>query len=200
MGYTVPTSEPSALRAGDSWAWRREDLAADWPASTWTFTYRFRNAAGGFDLAASADGDAFAVAVSAADSADYTAGWYDWWLFASATIDGTAERYEIGRGRCEVLPDLDTAVGGATPTPPTAYDGRHWARRLLDYVEATLEGRASTDQLDLVNAQLADRQLQRNEGGLLALRSQLLVEVERAESASGFSRNRRLVVRFGTGA
>src|SRR5574340_527910 len=48
MAYTAPTNEPSALRAGDTWSWRREDLG-DYPASSWTLKYYFRNSSAKFD-------------------------------------------------------------------------------------------------------------------------------------------------------
>lgn len=182
MGYTVPTSEPSQLRSGDTWQWRREDLS-DYPASTWTLTYYFRNASGYFDVAASADGDLFAVSVAAATTAAYTAGWYDWYALVSA---GT-ERYQIGTGRIEVLADVSAAV---------AFDGRGWARRMLDLVEAALLGRATSDELDLINATMGDRGLSRDRGGLIALRSQLKTELAATEPGYADGKS-RILVRFG---
>jgi hypothetical protein len=182
MGYTVPTSEPLSLRSGDTWAWRRDDLG-DWPASLWTLTYSFRNATSHFDITASADGEGYSVAVAAAASALYAAGAYTWYAFVS---DGT-DRHQVGTGRLDILPNITAA----------AYDGRSWARRMLDYVEAALEGRASSDQLDLVNAQMADRGITRDRGGLMTLRSQLAVEVQRAEQPAAAARKSRVVVRFG---
>src|SRR5574340_367386 len=77
MAYTAPTNEPSALRAGDTWSWRREDLG-DYPASSWTLKYYFRNSSAKFDATATADGDDFEVTVAKATTAGYTVGWYDW--------------------------------------------------------------------------------------------------------------------------
>ena len=183
MAFTVPTTEPTALRAGDTWAWRREDLG-DYPASVWTLTYYFRNAASHFDIAATADGDAFAVSIAAATTATRPPGWYDW--FALVT-DGTSRHY-VAEGRCEVTPDI------ANPVP---YDGRTWAKRMLDYVEAALESRASSDQLDVIEAALDMRKIKRGEGGLLTLRSQLELEVKRETAARSGENKSRILVRFG---
>jgi hypothetical protein len=182
MAFTVPTTEPAALRAGDTWVWRREDLG-DYPASTWTLTYYFRNATSHFNVTASADGDAFAVEVAGATTAGYAPGKFDWFAFVS---DGT-DRHQVGEGRFEVKPDVANAV---------PYDGRTFARRMLDYVEAALENRASSDQLDVIEAQLDMRKIKRGEGGLLALRSQLEIEVKREDAARLGENKSRILVRF----
>ena len=182
----IPTTEPTELRAGDTWAWRREDLS-DYPASSgWSLTYYFRNAAQKFDVSASADGDAFAVTVAKANTGK-TPGWYDW----LAVVSSTTERHEIGTGRTKVTPNLATDV---------VYDGRSFARTLLDYVEASLLSRATSDQLDLINAALGERSLQRDKAGLMTLRSQLLGEVSREDAAAGRAAGKpsrsRLMIRF----
>lgn len=185
MAYTVPTLEPAELRAGDTWAWRREDLG-DYPASTWTLIYAFRNATAYFDVDATADGEAFAVSVAKATTAGYTAGSYDWTAFVS---DGS-ERHEIGRGVLEVLPDMGTAA---------ARDGRSWARQMLDYVEAALLSKATGSQLDIVRAQLAERNLQYDIPGLLVLRDRLRAEVRAEDNADrlrrGLASRHRLLAR-----
>jgi hypothetical protein len=76
---TTPTNEPIEARAGDTWSWRRDDLA-DYPAPTWVLKYRAKNAAGGFEIVAAADGAAHLVTVPAATTAVYTAGIYDWFV------------------------------------------------------------------------------------------------------------------------
>lgn len=181
MGYTVPTTEPNSLRAGDTWQWTRENLS-DYPATTWTLTYYFRNATSHFNVVATADGSTFAVSVAMATTADRVPGWYDWTAFVS---DGT-ERYQVGAGRLEVLPDLANAV---------PYDGRTFARRMLDYIEAALEERASTDQLDLITAQLENRSLTRDKAGMLSLRDRFRAEVAVEDrTRRGIRSNRILAV------
>lgn len=184
-GMAIPTNEPTSLRAGDTWAWRREDLS-DYPASAgWTLKYYFRNAAAKFDVTASADGDAFAVSVAKA-STGKTPGWYDW----IAVVESTTERHEVDAGRLEVLPNLATDV---------VYDARSFARKMLEYVEAALLNRATADQLDLVNAALADRSLGRDKSALMTLRAQFRQEVQAEDNRErvrngGAARNRLVMV------
>lgn len=181
MAYTVPTTEPTKLRAGDTWQWTRENLA-DYPASVWTLTYYFRNATAKFDIVATADGDAFAVSVAKA-STGKTPGWYDW----VAMVDDGTERYEVGTGRIEILPNLAADV---------VYDARSFARQMLDSIEAALVSRASTDQLDLITAALDGRSLTRDRAGMIALRSQFQNEVSREEQARTGKYKTRILARF----
>jgi hypothetical protein len=186
MAYTPPTTEPTELRAGDTWAWTRS-LAA-WPASVWTLTYHLRSATAHLDVVATADGDDFAVSVAKATTAGYAQGWYDW---VAEVTDGTS-RHEVGRGRLRVLPDYSAAA---------ALDGRSFARQMVDYIEAALLDRASSDQLDVINASLADRSLSRDKAGLITLRSHFLAEAKREEHTEALRRGEggrnRLLVRFG---
>lgn len=184
MAIKVPTSEPLHLRVGDTWAWRREDLS-DYPVSAgWALTYYFRNAAAHFDVAAAADGNAFAVSVPKATTATYAAGRYDW----VAVVDNGTERHQVAAGATDLLPDFSAAAN---------IDGRSFARKLLAAVESELLTRGSSGQLDMVEAALADRNLKREAGGLMTLRSQLIAEVKREEAAGSNGGKSRLLVRFG---
>lgn len=186
---TIPTNEPDSLRAGDTWQWRREDLTADYPASDgWVLTYRFKNAAGGFEIVANADGDYFAVTVAASATEEFTAGRYRWQ--AQVTLSGVKKT--VDTGTFEVLPGLfiDDAE--------TALDQRSHARKVLDAIEALLEGRASKDQMEY---SIAGRSLKRTPiPDLLVLRDRYLAEV-RSEAAAeraanGLPDKRRIYVRF----
>lgn len=179
MAYTVPTKEPAQLRVGDTWQWRREDLG-DYPASTWTLTYYFRNASAHFDATASADGDVFSVSVAKATTAGKTAGWYDW----VAMVDDGTDRHQVGVGRVELLANVATAA---------AADLRTFARKMLDYIEAELISRGSSGQLDLINAQLADRQLGRDRNGLITLRTYFKAEVDKEDRARRGVRSNRIL-------
>ena len=182
---SIATSEPAELRVGDTWQWRREDLS-DYPASLWTLTYYVRNASAYFDIVATADGVNFAISVAKATTALKTAGEYTW----VAVVSDATYRYEVDSGSFTLLPNYGTAA---------AYDGRKFAQRLLDSVEAILENRATTDQLDLVSSAIGDRSLTRDMAEMWKLRTNLRGEVKREEAAeamrNGESRN-RLLVRF----
>ena len=181
MAYTAPTNEPSALRAGDTWNWRREDLG-DYPASSWTLKYYFRNSAAKFDVTAAADGDDFEVTVAKATTAGYTVGWYDW----IAVVEDATERHQVDSGRVEVLPNL--AVDAF-------YDARTFAQKMLDYIETELASRGSSGQLDLINATLEGRGMTRDKAGLIALRAAFKAEVAaEARAKSGVRANRILAV------
>lgn len=181
---STATREPSSLRAGTTVRWRREDLT-DYPAPGWVLVYHLRNAGGFIDIAAAADGTAHAVDIDAGTSATYTPGTYTWHAFVS---DGT-DRFEVGHSQVEILPDVTLAA---------AHDGRVWARKVLDSVEAVLLDRATADQLDLVASVIGDVSMTRDRSALLELRSQLRAEARREEAASlgTTSQNSRLLVRF----
>lgn len=179
MAHPIPTSEPAALRAGDTWTWSRNDLT-DYPASTWSLTYRLRNADGFIDIAAAADGDAFLVSVPAATTAAYSAGIFHWYAFVS---DGT-DRHQVDDGTIEVLGDVSAAA---------AFDGRTLTERLLDAVNAALEARADAQQLDLIQSAIGDRSKSRDPAFLHQYRSRLIVEVQRESGSGGL---KRIVARF----
>lgn len=180
MAITVPTSEPLSLRSGDTWAWRREDLS-DYPASVWTLTYYFRNATSKFSIVATADGDNFAVSVAKATTAAFDAGDYDW----EAIVTTVDDAYRIDFGRVTVEPDL---------TVDAVYDGRSFARTMLEAIESALLSKATGSQLDMVQAVLADRSMQYDTKALMALRTQFRAEVNREDA--GIAGNTRILVKF----
>ena len=179
MTHPTPTTEPAELRAGDTWAWRRSDLS-NYPAPTWSLSYLFRNAANNFDIAAAADGADHLVSVAPAASAAFPAGSYHWYAFVTDGVD----KHQVDAGALEVLPDISAAA---------AYDGRSWAKRVLDAVEAALENRATADQLDLINATAETGGFTRDRMGLLTMRSKFQLEVNRVNGTGGA---RRIVARF----
>lgn len=182
MTATVPTTEPMELRAGLTWAWRREGLT-DYPASAWTLKYWFKRMGlppANFSIVCTADGDTHVAGVTATISAAYGAGNYTW--VALATQGSNA--YEIGRGLTKLLPRYDQ-VGNL--------DDRTHARRVLEAIEAVIEGRATLDQQEYT---IGNRNLKRMPiADLLVLRDRYRTEVanqdaaERAAAGLGDSRN-----------
>lgn len=178
--HQIPTAEPASIRSGDTWQWRREDLP-DYPASTWTLTYRFRNATSFFDVVASADGDVFSVSVPAATTAAYTAGRYDWFAF----VDDGTDRYQVDSGQVDVLADVAAAA---------AFDARNYAQRIVDAIEATLENRADQGQLDLVSSTADTLGYTRDRDSLIVMLNKFRIEAQRVNgSKTGL---KRVVVRF----
>lgn len=181
------TTEPEELRAGDTWAWRREDLT-DYPAGTWSLRYRFANAASSFEVTATADGGAFAVAVAPETTATTEPGRYAWRAYVS---DGT-DRYTVGEGETVVLPDLEAVPAGV------GVDTRSHAVRVLEAIEAVLERRATKDQMSMA---IQGRQLSRTPiADLLLLRDTYRAEVSRERMAAQSGAGRaRYFVRFARG-
>lgn len=136
MAADIPTTEPLSARAGDTWKWTR--TLADYPASSWTLKYRFKNAAGGFEIVSSASGDDHAVNHPAATTAGYTAGQYSWIAWVEG---GSSEKYTVDQGTLELAADYR---GGAATV---ALDDRSHARKVLAAIEAVIERRASQDQM-----------------------------------------------------
>lgn len=177
MAADIPTTEPTELRAGDTWQWTK--TLVDFPASApWTLKYRFKNADGGFAVSASADGDGYAVTVSAATSADLRAGvysWFSWVENADASV-----KHSVGAGTLTVLPDFRAA---AADQP---FDNRTHARTVLDAIEAVLEKRATLDQ---EGYEIAGRSLKRTPiADLIKLRQHYRAEVQ-AEAMAEAIRN-----------
>lgn len=185
---TIPTNEPSELRAGLTWQWRREDLA-DYPAGTWTLKYWFKktgSTGGNFSITASADGSNFSVSVAAATTAAYVAGDYSW----AAQVTSGAQAFEVDSGRTTILPRYDQAAD---------LDDRSHARRVLEAIEAVIESRATKDQEEY---SIMGRSLKRTPiEELLVLRDRYRAEVQSddaaAQIAAGLGDPRNVFIRFG---
>lgn len=186
---TTATTEPTELRAGDPWAWRREDLT-DYPASAWNLVYWFKNAAGGFQVAAAADGDNYVVDESSDDTQGRAAGFYSWQARVENIADNTI-RHIVDSGSLTVLANL--FIGTATDP----YDGRSHARKVLAAIEAVLERRATKDQMSYT---IEGRTLERTSIDELrrfrvAYRAEVATEDARDRLAAG-TPARKLQVRF----
>jgi hypothetical protein len=137
----ICTIEPKSIRAGETWTW--EKTLADYPAPTWVLTYTFFSAASVFSVVASASGSAHTVSVSAAASATKIAGRYDWTAQVSTGSGESIQRYRVGLGSTTILPNLAAS---------TSYDGRSHARKVLEAINALIEGAATDGQLAVVQA------------------------------------------------
>lgn len=185
----IPTIEPTQFRAGDTVKW--EKSLADYLASAgWTLKYRLINSAGKYDITAAADGDDHAVTVTAATSAAYTAGTYQWQAYVETGSGASREQYTIGTGTVEILPNL----AGLS----AAYDTRSHVKKVLDALRAALEGRASRTDL---NYTVAGRTLQSMTHAELisaVAKYESLYKTELAAESinKGLGSGRRVVTRF----
>jgi hypothetical protein len=174
-----------AITAGDTLAFT--ETVADYPASAgWTLTYRLvPRATGGaaITFSASASGDAYAVSVAAATTATWAAGDYGWSSYVSKGL----ERYSVGGGQVEIFPDPATVAVGT--------DRRSHAQKMLDAIEAVLQGRATSSQAEY---RIGERQLKHIEPDVLeAWRDKYRREVQRELREALGIRSNDVFVRFG---
>lgn len=122
-------SEPTRLTAGMAVAWSRASSLAD---GVRTFTYRLVSSTGKIDIATvSADGQ-IAVDVTSAESSNWDAGQYKWFLL----VDDAGEASILAQGFIEIA---------ANPLTLTTLNSSTHNERMLAAIEAKLEGRISTD-------------------------------------------------------
>lgn len=129
----VATQEPTRVIAGDTVTWSRADLLGDYPSASYSLHYRGRragDATASFSLTADSN---FKVTAAATATAKWTAGDWHWHAYITRTSDG--ERVTVGEGTFEVV--ANRAASTADP--------RSHAKRMLDAIEALLEGKALDD-------------------------------------------------------
>ncbi len=144
-----------------------------YPPPDWTLTLVLRGK-GIIDLTSVVNGAAHRISVSPGVTAGWTPGFYNYELRAS---DGS-DIVRIESGRLEILPDLMAQAEG--------YDGRGHAQRVLDAIEAVIEGRASKSErrYRINNRELEQTSIEE----LLMLRSRYR-EYVRQERAAARGRN-----------
>ena len=132
----ITTIEPSIFQAGDTVRWQKS--LPDYPTSIWTLRY-FINGPQQIVLTAIARGNDYLIEISASTSATWAAGSYWYEAVVERGTGAALERYKIKSGRLTIKPNPATL--------PAGYDGRSHVKKVLDALEATLQGKASRDQL-----------------------------------------------------
>lgn len=184
MTAPIPTIEPTVIVAGDTLKWQK--TLENFPASQgWTLTYTLINATGKRTFTATADGDSFLVTVAASTTATWAAGSYSY----RGQVAKAGEVYTISTGTMTVQPSFAAAT----------LDDRSQAQKMLDAVNAVLEGRATSA---VAEYEIAGRQLKYiSIPDLLKLRDRLRFDVQREENAdraaAGLPPKGRINVRFG---
>ncbi len=126
-------AEPRKITAGNSYSWTVS--SSDYPASDgWVVSYSLSNTNEQFDITSVANGDDHDATILSASSQKYVAGVYD--LVGFAVLSG--ERKIFYSQPCEIKPD-----------PASMNDHRSYAKRIVDAIEATIEGKASADAQSL---------------------------------------------------
>lgn len=167
------TAETIDIKASEGWALKFTGVCKD----------------GYFAITAIADADNaddFKFTAPAATTAAYKEGVYQWQLTATKTTD----RYTIATG----IITLKDNIGSRS----ALYDNRSHAKKVLDAIEAVIEGRATQDQQSY---QIAGRSLSRTPiPDLMKLRatykSEYDNELATANIAAGLGTGRKIFTRF----
>lgn len=177
MSIEVPTVEPTSIVSGDFVTWKRQ--LSDYPATLFTLAYRLVGSAGVQSISSVASGTDHLVEISGASSAGppavvgtdaYPAGRYE--MTAYVTEIATSRRTTLETRQLEVK---------ANPLTATATDKRTHARKVLDAIEAVIEGTASHEQAAMtIDGERLER---RSVDELLKLRTIYRAEVQVEDSA-----------------
>lgn len=178
-----------ALIAGDTWDWT---TAVDgYPATDgWTLKYRVIPRVAGIGApfvltaATASDGTSYRVTASPATTAVFTAADYTW----KAWVEKAGARVSIDDGLVTLQPD---------PSSATASDGRSYARRMLDLIEAALEA----FNLGVKSYSIGSRTMtKRDTPELITMRDKFRAEVQNEDAidkiGDGLSNPRTFGVRF----
>jgi hypothetical protein len=135
MTFAVVQSDiPSQLTVGESASWKWSDTT--FPADTWTLVYVLVSAGNKITITAVASGSDHLVELSSTTSADYKAGDYSYQAHVS---NGSGQRYKVAEGVLTIAVDFAEQSRG--------HDGRSHVKKVLDSLEALIEGRASKSQI-----------------------------------------------------
>ena len=132
-----PETEPAKIISGDRAAWKRTDLGTDYAPASYSLKYSARLENSGsteIEITASESGSDYIVEVSQSTSAFFKAGIYHWQAYIIRTSD--SERLTVDSGTWEIISNRDLSTT----------DPRNHVKRVLDNIEAVLEGRSSKDQ------------------------------------------------------
>lgn len=182
MTAVIPSQIPASLIAGDTWAFTRD--YGNYPQPTWVATFYAEFSGSQFSAAAVASGTTQSFSIAAGTTGGYKIGRYKWWV---RVTDGTSS-YTVEDGWVDVKAD---------PAAAGTRDQRTWARRTLDALECTMEGRASSDQLNMtINGRSLSRiPLQE----LLVWQDRLRNQVRTEEGGATGGSGRNIKVRFSRG-
>lgn len=177
---------PASVTAGDSVSFSVR--LNDYPAPDWQLRLTLFNATDVITLESAADDDRHAFSASAAITGAWSAGRYDWTAYVIGPEDA---RQTLETGSLIIHPD---------PATMPATDGRSHARKMLDAIEAALQGKATESQLDTLRVRHGDRDWQSDVAKLVELREIYRREVQMEDRAAAMQKGEHvgtsLKVRF----
>lgn len=184
--FTVADGEPSRVIAGDTVIWRRADLLSDYPSASYSLHYRGRragDATASFNVSANSS---YQVTVAAAVTDKWTAGTWHWQAYITRTSDSA--RVTVAEGTFEVIPNRASSTT----------DPRSHVKRMLDAIEALLEGKALDD---VEEYSINGRSLRKIPiGELIKWRDTYRADYQREQAAENIRRGlgsaRKIMVRF----
>ena len=123
--------------AGDYLAWKRTDLGSDYPPASYGLTYsaRLNGAGSAISLTATESGTDYIIEYNSTLTAVMPVGIYQWSAYITKTSD--SNRIQVDSGTWEVVENK--AVSTADPEP--------YEKKVLDAIQAVIEGRATQDQM-----------------------------------------------------
>jgi len=171
-------NEPKKIAVGDNASWSR--TLTDYPASIWTLHYSLFNASNAYNFDATANGDEHAVALLANTTEGWAPGRYDWTAYVTNVAN---DRHVVATGVITLAPD---------PAAGVPFDGRSHARKMLEALEAALENRATSEDLDMIRGTYGDRTIERNPARLIELRDKYKQEVAAEDRQAAIKRGEKV--------
>jgi len=132
----APEGEPKEVVVGDFIQWKRSDLVADYPPSSYTATYVARITDGGsteIQLTGTNQTTHYLFTVDSVTSTNFLPGKYHWQL--EVVQNSSGNRLVVDIGDFDAIPDMD--VNQADP--------RIHAEIMIDKIQSILEGKADSD-------------------------------------------------------
>jgi hypothetical protein len=148
MSAEIPTTEPTSLRAGDRAQWTKT-LSDYPPADGWDLKYRLLNESVALDaITATEDGTTYSIDLPTTYTADLAAGIYQ----LTGWVEKSGDRKTIYLADVEILANLAAAT--------SAVDSRSHVKKVLDALEAMIEGRATNAEESIVVPGFGNKQIQ----------------------------------------
>lgn len=179
----VPLNIPRVITSGDTVTWR-DSFNDFYKPPEYSLSWAIRGSSS-LNLISTWDGDSFVTTISSNTSATLSPDTYFFQAYATS-IHGS--RTTIGSGQITVIANLELQSGN--------YDGSTKLEKMLAAVEAAISAHLVGGAVQ--SYEIKGRRLDRTPlPDLIALRSQLRIEVTREQSARGLiPDSRRLHIRF----
>lgn len=181
-------SLPLNITAGDSISWSH--LEYSYSAMEWVGYCVLFGAGNRYVLTATNTAMQHEFNLTSDDTSTWVAGRYDWSFYVVNRADAN-QRHTLATGKVIIKPD-----------PNSVTDNRTHAERMVEIIEAVIEGKATKAQLDTLRARHNEREWESNPELLMKWRKLYQDEVtkqrnlEAIQAGGGINRTARILVRF----